>query len=237
MQKHFFTSVLLVFFSAMLFAQSGRHHLYAGLGAAPGMPDKRTDFLYDQFNPVGPVQTVINKMGETTMDDEYFAEFRYRYQLFNRVGIGMNLGYALLVNDFLLPANGNTYFLETIRPFFWRDISFYHMIQLTPTLDLNIVEKPSFRAGMQLGALNNISFRKAIRNYGMSRNKIEYFAFELYPGLYAEIHRLRFDVQVRALHLKYRDDAIANNGLNPDPYNTFKIRMSVGYRLGTFGKK
>jgi hypothetical protein len=237
MQKHFFTSVLLVFFSAMLSAQSGRHHFYAGLGTAPGRPDKRIDFLYDQFNPVGPVQTVINKMGETTMDDEYFAELRYRYQLSNRVGVGMNLGYALLINDMLIPAK-NSYLLEQRYIFLWRDISFYHIIQLAPTFDLNVVENPNFRAGMQLGALNNISFRKTVKNdRNLSRNKIEYFAFELYPGLYAEVRRLRFDVQVRALHRKYRDDAIANNGLNPDPYNTFKIRMSVGYRLGTFGGK
>jgi hypothetical protein len=236
MQKHLFFSTLLLLLGSALFAQSGRHHLYVNLGAAPGRPDKR---IVTKFFALEDEITYRNKVAnETTMDDEYFAELRYRYQLSNRIGVGMNLGYALLVNDMPVIVKSQSYFKIPERILLWRDISFYHMFQLTPTFDLNVVETPNFRAGIQLGALNNISFRKTVKSfYNLSRNKIEYFAFELYPGLYAEVHRLRFDVQVRALHRKYRDDAIANNGLNPDPYNTFKIRMSVGYRLGTFGGK
>ncbi|MFZ1457010.1 MAG: hypothetical protein WAT46_13275, partial [Saprospiraceae bacterium] len=111
-----------------VFSQSERHSLNVYTGYSIGQPDKRYDFLYGKL-PLGPVQTVINKSGRTTPDDEYSVGLSYRYNLRDRVKLGFGIGYAILIQDFLLPADGNGYFMQSIKPFFWRDKSHYHMIQ------------------------------------------------------------------------------------------------------------
>ena len=104
------------------------------------------------------------------------------------------------------------------------------MVQLSPSVQYLIISKTVY-AGVNIQAIGNISFRKVVQDGNLSRNKTEYFSNEVYPGIFAEYKRFKATLGVRALHWKYRDDAIANNGLNPDKYNPFKMKFTLSYDI------
>lgn len=225
-------TALIVGFLTCPFWLSAQHpkrsiNFYAGYGK--GTPDTRYDFLYEQF-PTGPVQTVINNIGETTFDDEYNVGLAYRHWVNRRVDISVQMGYTLLVQDFLLPAS-HKYFRREYYDFFWRDVSEYHIFQVSPQLGLSLLNAGQFRGGVNLLSVFNFSFKKQLKNRKTARNHLEYFATELYPGLFVSFGRIRLDAGARVLHLKQKDEAIANNGLNPDPYNPFKARFTISYSI------
>lgn len=224
---NFVATMVCLFVACKSFAQQTGHHFSFYTGYGVGKPDIRYDFLFPTFPP-GTVQTVINKAGQTSLDDEYIFGIRYKYITSNLVDFGIGIGYAQLVQDFLLPADGNGYFRQTIEPYFWRDTSHYHIIQLQPTIDIAFIEK-SVVLGFNGTGIANISFRKHINRFNLSRNIIEYFASELYTGVYCEYKRFRVDLGYRVLHMKHRDDAIANNGLRVDSYNPSKWRFQLSY--------
>ena len=124
---------------AKVISQNHRHSISANIGYSLGKPDKRIDFLYGRYNPTGPIQTIINHSKLTTLDDEYGFGLTYRYNQTDLVILGLGVGYGLLVQDFLLPANGDIFFGRTTQPFFMRDISYYHMVQMQPSLDFKII--------------------------------------------------------------------------------------------------
>lgn len=198
-------------------------------GFALGTPDKRYDFLYEQY-PGNIAQTVINKLGENSLDNEYNIGLAYRYRINQRIGIGAQVEYTLLVQDFILPVH-HRFFRFDKYVFLWRDVSEYHMLQVSPQVDFCLLNAGQFRGGINLLFVANISFRKHINNYNLTRNHLEYFATESYPGLFMSYGRIRLDAGVRALHLKHQDEAIANNGLNPDSYNPFKARFAISYSI------
>ncbi len=103
-------------------------------------------------------------------------------------------------------------------------IQFFEIVQY-------LIISKTVSAGVYLQAIGNISFRKVIQDGNLSRNKTEYFSNEVYPGIFAEYNRFKATLGVRALHWKYRDDAIVNNGLNPDKYNPFKMKFTLSYDL------
>lgn len=210
-----------------LFSQKNNIQIYTAY--AVGRPDKRYDFLYDQY-PTGVAQSVIDNIDKNTPDDEYSIGLGYHHKLNDKVNLRIDLGYAKLVQDFLLPANGNTYFHEKIEPFFWRDRSDYHLIQLNPALQYNLVNKKA-RLGVELKSMGNVSFRKHIDLYNLISTRWELFSIELYPSFYLAFWRLRASIGMRAIHFKFRDDALANNGKNPDLYNPFKMRFSLSYEI------
>ncbi|QLH28713.1 MAG: hypothetical protein HWD63_04560 [Candidatus Parvibacillus calidus] len=76
-----------------------------------------------------------------------------------------------------------------------------------------------------------MSFHKHIEPYNLKASRIEYFSTELYPGISVGYKRFNLNIGVRAWHWKYRDDAIANNGLKVDPYNPFKMRFALSYDI------
>lgn len=221
--------------SSKAYLQSSTHNFSIYLGYGLGNPDKRYDFLYDQL-PLGPVQTVINKSKRVTADDEYAIGVTYRYEPTSGINLCLGIGYAKLVQDFLLPANGNGYFMQSIEPFFWRDTSQYHMIQIQPSLDVKLLSKATI-LGVNCMGVSNMSFRKHINQFNLSRNKTEYFSSEIYTGIYGEFKRIRLDVGYRIFHWKHRDDAIANNGLRVDTYNPSKWRFQLSYTFWRSKKK
>jgi hypothetical protein len=232
------TMVLLAF--NFIWGQEGKHNVSFYIGYAPGKPDLRYDFLYNQY-PILIIEGVQSKIKNTTNDDEYFLGISYQYQPIKRINFGFGLGYAQLKQDFFLPANGK-YFEQKIYPFFWRDYSRYHMVQISPEIKVDILKYKSMVLGINTRLISNISFRKEI-NYrdgtanDIAVNKTEFFATELYPAIFASIARVRFDISYRALHWKYRDDAIANNGLNVDTYNPSKWRFQLSYEFWRSKKK
>lgn len=198
-------------------------------GYSIGKADKRYDFLYQEY-PSAIANTVIRHVDDNTPDDEYYIGIGYSIVLKNRLSLSINLGYAKLVQDFLLPANGNSYFGELIKPFFWRDKSDYHLIQTVPEIKFNVIDK-NVKLGLCFSGVGNVSFHKHINSYNLKASRIEYFSTELYPGISMGYKRFNLNIGVRAWHWKYRDDAIANNGLKVDPYNPFKMRFSLSYDI------
>ncbi len=194
-----------------------------------GKVDNRIDFLFGKY-PLSNDPQLVNKiLTENTPDDTYSIGFGYQNSINSKLALNIDIGYALLMQDFLLPVN-STFFRSPLFIFFWRNKSYYHMVQLSPSVQYLILDK-TVNAGVNIQAIGNISFRKVIQDGNLSRNKTEYFSNELYPGIFAEYKRFKATLGVRALHTKYRDDAIANNGKNPDWYNPFKVRLSLSYDL------
>lgn len=234
--RFLFVSVTIVImsFASKAYSQNAVHKLSFYIGYGVGNPDKRYEFLYDKF-PLGPVQTVINKSGRATLDDEYNVGINYKYLLTPKINIGLGIGYAKLVQDFLLPAN-EKYFKQSIYPFFWRDTSQYHLIQMQPSFDVKLLSRPAI-FGVNFMGVSNISFRKHINLFNLYRNKTENFSSELYTGIYGEFKSFRLDIGYRIFHWKYRDDAIANNGLRVDTYNPSKWRFQLSYEFWRSKKK
>ncbi len=212
-----------IWISGNVYCQHNSIKIYTSY--AIGKPDKNYDFLSR-----GPAETVKSKFNDNTPDDEYAFGLGYSYRFKGKYALYFNIGYAKLVQDFILPANGNTYFGRVNEIFYWRNKSYYHMIQVSPGIDYTIISK-DINLGAMLQAVGNISFRKHIPENNLSRKKIEYFATELYPGVFAEYKSIRASLGIRALHLKNRDDALANNGLKVDKYNPFKIKFGLSYNF------
>ena len=222
---------LTFLFSAYIVnGQNNTLKIYTGYSI--GNMDKRYDFLYDQY-PTAIANSVIRHLNDNTPDDEYSLGIGYSYKLSRKLALRINIGYAKLVQDFLLPTNGNTYFGELIKPFFWRDKSNYHLIQAVPEIKFNVIDK-KIKIGLLFSGIGNVSFLKHIEDYNLRASRIEYFSTELYPGIFMGYMRFNLNIGVRAWHWKYRDDAIANNGLRVDPYNPFKMRFSLSYDIYTW---
>ena len=195
-----------------------------------GKVDNRIDFLFGKY-PLSNDPQLVNKiLTENTPDDTYSIGFGYQNSINSKLALNLAIEYALLIQDFLIPANGQSYFNAGNKIFYWRNKSYYHMVQLSPIVQYLILDK-TVNAGVNIQAIGNISFRKVVQEGNLSRNKTEYFSNELYPGIFAEYKRFKATFGVRALHMKYRDGAIANNGKNPDLYNPFKVRLSLSYDL------
>jgi len=194
---------------------------------ARGVQDKRYDFMYGHY-PLSQINVVKYNNKNSTPDDEYAVGAGYTFNIYKRLLIGIDIGYARLVQDFLLPANVNGFFKVGIYPLFWRDKSIYSIIQFSPKIDFIIIDQ-GVKLGFNLQGVSNVSYHKHINNFNLNRYKTEYFATEVYPGVFLEYWRLKLNIGWRALHWKYRDDAIANNGLNPDRYNPFKMRFGLSY--------
>ena len=229
MKKSNLILIVTISLATMNLLMAQKNAIRFNTGYAIGKVDNRYDFLYGQL-PVGIATTVNNKINDNTPDDEYAIGVGYTRKINKRLSGGMDIGYAQLVQDFLLPANGNSYFLAHIDPFFWRDKSWYHIIQVSPQVQY-LFTTGKFNFGVNLQAIGNVSFRKHIKAFNLIRNKTEYFSTEVYPGITFGYWRLHANIGYRALHWKYRDDAIANNGLNPDKYNPFKMKFTLSYDI------
>jgi len=207
--------------------QNNSFRIYAAY--ANGEADKRYDFLNDQF-PSAVVQVVNKNIKDNTSDDEYAIGLGYNLILKHKFSLVFDLGYAKLVQDFLLPANGQSFFSRQDEQFYWRHKSDYHIIQISPQIQY-LLSDGKFKFGEYIQFISNVSFRKAIPEDNLFKNKIEYFATEVYPGIFVEYKRIRVAVGVRALHIKNRDDAIANNLKDSDQYNPFKVKFTLSYDL------
>ena len=194
---------------------------------ARGMQDKRYDFLYGHYS-TSVINSVIYNNKNSTPDDEYAVGVGYTFNIYKRLLIGMDIGYARLVQDYRIPVNLNLYFHPGFKPFVMRDKSIYSMLQMSPRIDFLIIDK-RVKLGVNLQGVSNVSYHKHINPLNLNKYNKEYFATEVYPGVFLEYWRLKLNIGVRALHWKYRDDAIANNGLNPDRYNPFKMRFGLSY--------
>lgn len=225
-------SILIVVIILLVVTQleSQNNALYVYTSYSLGKVDKRIDFLFDKYPSLNEPQQVNIILNENTPDDEYAIGLGYQYSINSKLALNLAIEYALLIQDFLIPANGQSYFNAGNKIFYWRNKSYYHMVQLSPIVQYLILDK-TVNAGVNIQAIGNISFRKVIQDGNLSRNKTEYFSNELYPGIFAEYKRFKATLGVRALHMKYRDGAIANNGKNPDLYNPFKVRLSLSYDL------
>jgi hypothetical protein len=136
------------------------------------------------------VTTVKNKINDNTPDDEYTVGLGYTYTISKRFIAGFDLGYATLIQDFLLPVESTSYFNVVNEKLYWRRKSYYHILQLSPIVQYLIISK-TVSAGVYLQAIGNISFRKVIQDGNLSRNKTEYFSNEVYPGIFAEYNRFK----------------------------------------------
>ena len=228
MKKSIFILIAIISLATINLLMAQKNAIRINTGYAIGKVDKRYAFLKKDYAPL--VNTVKNKINDNTPDDEYTIGLGYAYTINKRLIAGFDLGYATLIQDFLLPVESTSYFKVDNEKLYWRRKSYYHILQLSPIVQYLIISK-TVSAGVYLQAIGNISFRKVVQDGNLSRNKTEYFSNEVYPGIFAEYNRFKATLGVRALHWKYRDDAIANNGLNPDKYNPFKMKFTLSYDI------
>ena len=228
MKKLIIAMMYLTFLFSLVNLNGQNNSIRIYIGNANGQVDKRYDFLYDQY-PTAIANSVIRHLDDNTPDDEYYIGIGYSKALINRLSLGIHLGYAKLVQDFFIPVN--VYNLgEHFDVFVWREKSYYHLIQTVPEIKFNVIDK-NVKLGLCFSGVGNVSFHKHIEPYNLKASRIEYFSTELYPGISMGYKRFNLNIGVRAWHWKYRDDAIANNGLKVDPYNPFKMRFALSYDI------
>ena len=228
MKKLIIPMMYLTFLFSLVNLNGQNNSIRIYIGNANGQVDKRYDFLYDQY-PTAIANSVIRHLDDNTPDDEYYIGIGYSKALINRLSLGIHLGYAKLVQDFFIPVN--VYNLgEHFDVFVWREKSYYHLIQTVPEIKFNVIDK-NVKLGLCFSGVGNVSFHKHIEPYNLKASRIEYFSTELYPGISMGYKRFNLNIGVRAWHWKYRDDAIANNGLKVDPYNPFKMRFALSYDI------
>ena len=219
----------LTFLFSFFMVYGQNNSLKINAGNARGRADQRIDFLKKLYI-FQVYQDAEYSLRKNTPDDEYFIGIGYNKQLIKRLSLGVDLNYSCLIQDLRLPVNKLGYFNSLGDVFAWRDISKYHLIQVIPSIRVHIISN-KFRLGADFSSLGNVSFLKHIEPYNLKASRIEYFSTELYPGIFMGYNRFNLNIGVRAWHWKYRDDAIANNGLKVDPYNPFKMRLSLSYDI------
>ena len=199
------------------------------------IPDKRFDLINLGFNPQDFKDMVINPNKGAPPDMEYLVSLLYFHRFKNRINLGLEGGYSLLINKIKLPVNSIEYFKFPYPIFFYSKESQYHRLQVAPMFSFCISSNENGEVCFGFSGLNNISFKKTVSVLGRSeilhRYKWDYSSFELFSFLYLNLNKLRLELGVRSMHLKYIDNAIANNGLNPDTYNPFKLRFQMSYAL------
>ncbi|QLH28371.1 MAG: hypothetical protein HWD63_02560 [Candidatus Parvibacillus calidus] len=99
MKTPYITFIVLISVFIAYNLESQNNILKAYTSYSKGEVDKRCDFLYGQY-PVGVVEDVKNKINDNTPDDEYAIGLEYNRRLYKGFYVGMNLGYAKLVQDF-----------------------------------------------------------------------------------------------------------------------------------------
>ncbi len=206
------------------YCQTPKHIFSIHTGYSNGRANIRYDFLEPFFET-----SVKKNIGNTTPDDEYFIGFGYNVRVGQKASVGLNINYSQLQQDFFLPLRSVYFCFDHLLPLY-RTASRYHMLQFAPSIDYTLLSHQVL-VGISVQSILNISYKKVFESYFPEGRNIELFATEIYPGIFARYHRWRLDVGARALHWKYRDDALYNNGLNPDTYNPLKIRFQVGYIL------
>ena len=229
MKKLIMPIMYLTFLLSFLCVNGQNNSIRIYTGYARGEADQRIDFLKEQY-PILIYQTADYLLRRNTLDDEYFIGLGYNRKLIKRLIIGLDVSYACLIQDLRLPANGDSYFGEKVFIFFWRDKSNYHLIQAIPEIKFNVINE-KVKLGLFFSGVGNVSFLKHIEPFNLKAGRIEYFSTELYPGISMGYKRFNLNIGVRTWHWKYRDDAIANNGLKVDPYNPFKMRFSLSYDI------
>ncbi len=226
--------ISLVLFTTSI-GQQSKNSFWINVGIGQSIPDKRFDLLNLGFNPQDFKDMVVNPNKGAPPDMEYRVSLLYNHRFENRINLGLEGGYSLLINKIKLPVNSIEYFKFPFAIFFYAKESKYHRLQLAPMVSFCISSNENSELGLGFSGVSNISFKKTISVLGRSeilhRYKWDYSSFELFSFLYLNINKLRLELGVRSVHLKYLDNAIANNGLNPDTYNPFKMRFQLSYAL------
>ena len=203
------------------------------VGLAKGVPDRRYAFLEEQYPPE-VVEFVKND--EVSLDEEYFLAVLMEKNLTSKIQYIAGIGYSILSNDYSLPTS-QSYFDDTYNRIFLFNGT-YHKHHIQPMLGLSteLKQKKELVLGIKIFLVSNFSIIKKLWPYGWEYSfHTERFALsslEFYPMVYLEHRRFQLELGYRLLYAKYRDDALANNGLAVDWYNRPKLRLGLGYRLG-----
>ncbi len=109
------STVFFIFFLLILsvptFCQNNSIKVYTSYGI--GHPDTRLGFI----NPF--LASHLRENGHKyTPDDEYSFGLEYNLKIKKNLSIGIDIGYARLVQDFLLPADGNGFLKHKLTLYF-----------------------------------------------------------------------------------------------------------------------
>lgn len=217
-------SVSFLLISNSVFAQT--KSIYLDIGYATGKPDERRGDPFPNYDRGIPFKESYH------WDREYFINIGYRKKIKSKYSLSLDLGYSKLIHDYPLSINLG-YFGYLIQPLFYKRISYYHRVQLTPSISYQLGKSEVFEIGIEGSMVNSINLYKHVENIGTSftRWKTDLASIELYPSFYLEIKKLRFDIGVRAFHLLLRDDAVGNNYKAADLHNPIKFQFSMGYKI------
>ena len=217
---------------AALAAGLPRHEVHlTGVYSRP-TPDRRDEFLIPTGFSRTYYTTIRPHNASMPNDREASVGLAYRHRpgsKQDRLALSGAIAIARMDVGFMTYRQ-NWYFTPeawTLESTLRRD---YHAMvaQVVPGVEYAVLVKPKLHAGASLGLVHSVAYRKVA---GRTVNRVNTWATEVYPGLFAQAGPLRLDVQYRLHHRKYRDDSGENNGLRVDTYNPEKWRLGVSYRV------
>ena len=216
-----------------------RHEIYLTGSFSSSEPDRRDEFLRGRY-AFGTTYANIRRHNQAMGPDlERGLGLTYRYRpgvLGGRVALAAGFGIARVDLGFRTVLNKMYWFpgtdYTTLELLIRRD---YHvrLAQVAPGIELTAYRHSWFSVGASAGLVHSVAYRKVEARFEV--NRVNTWATEVYPGLFAQAGPVRLDIQYRLHHRKYRDDSGENNGLWVDTYNPEKWRVGVGYRLWSKG--
>lgn len=226
--------VLLIFSLQIVAGQSKLDKLIFNVGVSLGEPDARYSFLEGQFG--APIIEAV-KNDNPSYFQELFFGVSTEMKLIGGLYANLGLGLSALYNDFGLPVDGWGYFDVGNKKFYTNKYSISSNLHPITELRYYIVDRDNFRIYAGFSSSFLISFNKTYfriapnfsRN--LSRFKIAPYSLGLFPSIGLQIRKVGYHLDYRLYHFKYRDDSIANNGLEIDRYNPIVFRFRLTHDL------
>ncbi|WP_235299691.1 hypothetical protein [Portibacter marinus] len=229
-------TLLLVLSYFNLYGQRSIESLKFNIGTSLTKPDKRVDFVRPNL-----ADNIID--GRPSVLNEFFygisGDIVVKHNLFFEFGIGT----SIIFNNVNRRINYRYFHpqYEIIQLRLWFN-DWYFNTSVQPHLGLRkkVFTKGDWDYFMGLNNAFSLSLHKIM--FGLSKKGIHYrfsrftfepFANETFVTLSMRKGSKAYNLDFRAVNLKFIDNALENNGKNIDFYNPFKVRLRLVYDLAT----
>lgn len=210
--------------------QKGVLNLNAGISIAK--PDKR---IYNSSNSFTKGLIANDK---SSFLNEFFFNFSMEFRLKREVYLTTGLGASVIFNDVSRLVDYSYFFPGNLQLKGWIN-GWYFNTSLQPAIGIkkNVLNRGAWKYYVGITDAFSLSLQKSMYKTGFpiihrfSRKTIEPFANEVLITLGIQKGRKSYHIDLRAINMKFLDEALENNGKRLDLYNPFKIRLRVGYNL------